>query len=70
MHCSSDFHNVAMNSFYIRKSASPDIYKYILLLLKERTSDRETEVGFNSCEQNKTKHFIYSPPPEYQQQFI
>ena len=58
---SSDFHNVAANSFYSRKSAAPDICKYVLLLRKEGTSDRGTEGG--CCKENKMHYInIYISP--------
>lgn len=54
--CSFHFYNGAINSFYSKKSAAPGICKYIFLLQKERTPDRGTEGGFDSCEQNKMQN--------------
>lgn len=55
--CPDENKNVATNSFHTRRS---DICKHILQLQEERASEKRTEEGPDSCEQNKTL-FVHIP---------
>lgn len=59
--CSSDFHSVAMNSFYSRKSAAPDICKYILLLQKRKNLWQRNRGRFWKLWTKQNALYIFSP---------